>query len=797
MRRPVLLLLLAAASCAGHGAGHGTDSAPDAVTDAGEDAGRDVLADLSFVDAARDTAADRLSADEVGATPPDGGDADVLPAAPLTALILDFEMRHVAAWRFLIETLEALGFEVTYRRWYPHVTGADVDDGSGASPWRVVFVGGGSGPGGSTPRMRLQDADRLGALLDGGGALVLLPRNAWQDGYAGQNEWLLFNRILEAAGVGVRIQRDTVVGNVVLADGDKPPLHRSGAASYPGGLEWTLELPLAWPAAELEAFPGVALAFAAGWSPSLTCDSDNVAVLARTHPDGILWHRLEEGSSQVEFPGTGQPLAALAPAGAGRKGLVLVLSRALVQLPAHTEQASDKPLLSLAQLANTATFASTTLFHLRKVLQDRSAHVPQGCHVLAGEGMFSAAAAGLPPLGDGPVALAPMPPPDLPVPEPPPVTPPGAPSLEEGIPPPVALPPWDPDWLHNGRIHLGYGGWGAEVADQVAAQLVAAAAAGMDSFVVTVGSQNVAAFSDTPEPPPPFEGLLLDAEAAGVTLYLGTNSLYDYSELAGTVGAATGALGQTLTAPPPASAAWWQERIHPLFLGAATLAAAYPSVRGLHIDTELYGAGSLVYEQGTAFDDGTWALIGEAVAAATPDLAAEAAGVALPDRLPWLVDHGLVGLAYAHLEDQVAGWAKASLTEARTIAPDLEVAFYAPVLSTAWYYRGLARGLGTPTHPVLYLTYDSVTRPARDLMTREGIHVRTLGGLIGVLFTPEDFETGLVNSAKKSDGYWQFQFTDFPAGDDPGWVGAHHGPASAYWEAMAAAKETLDGMWLD
>ena len=125
------------------------------------------------------------------------------------------------------------------------------------------------------------------------------------------------------------------------------------------------------------------------------------------------------------------------------------------------------------------------------------------------------------------------------------------------------------------------------------------------------------------------------------------------------------------------------------------------------------------------------------------------------------------------------------------------MAFYTPVFSTAWYYKGLARGLGTPDHPVLVLTYDTVTRPVRELLTREGIHLRTLGGLIGVLFTPEDFETGLVNSARRSDGYWQFQFTDFPTSDDPAWTATHHGTASAYWEAVSAANATLDGMWLD
>jgi len=321
-----------------------------------------------------------------------------------------------------------------------------------------------------------------------------------------------------------------------------------------------------------------------------------------------------------------------------------------------------------------------------------------------------------------------------------------------------------------------------------------AMAAGITSFVVTVDSQALIDYYQADEgAASPVAELAQAAADTGAGLLLGVNFLTPvYGQLKEQIGEAVGAHGQVLSAPPPLSDLYWDMALRPLFLGAARAAAANPGILGVHMDMELYGAGSLWYAQGFAFDEDTWAKIGASLEEVAPDLATQAAALPLGDRLPWLVDHGLAGHALEHLEELTALRAAALREDLWELHPQMELAFYGVQVSTAWFYRGWMRGFGTPSRPVTHLSYDIVTNRARRVFQRENIHVRILGGFLGVRFKPEDFRVGLANAGARADGYWLFQFTDFPAAWDPDDPPLLHGTPDEYWNAVGEANALLD-----
>jgi hypothetical protein len=206
----------------------------------------------------------------------------------------------------------------------------------------------------------------------------------------------------------------------------------------------------------------------------------------------------------------------------------------------------------------------------------------------------------------------------------------------------------------------------------------------------------------------------------------------------------------------------------------------------------LYNAGAPTYFDGQAFDENTWLHVTRALDAKNFELGTEALLVRRTERLSWLVDRGLVGFAYKTLEDAVADRAAALRIEARSIAPQLDLAIYIPFARTSWFYRGLMRGWGTAAKPLLVLTYDTVTVQTRKALNREGVHVRMLGGLLGVLFDPQNFENGLVNSGLRSDGYWLFQYGDFPDTEDAAFIETKHAAPREYWSAVTRANMRLD-----
>ncbi len=731
MSRPLpLLLALALAACDGTESDVSADP-PDAVD-------AQASADAAFpADAAPDAEEDV----------PDAG-------VPVDrALVLDLEMSDPIAWSLVREVLEARGYEVTYRREFPHFTDAD------AARYALVVVGAGGAPSSPTDWMRAPEVERLADFVRGGGAVVLAPRNRWRDGLKAAFDNGAFNALLRLLEVGLRVDLNTIVGDVAVPDAPKPPLHQTVPWGYVGPLEWTLLLPVGFPAEE--AVLGVPSPFAAGWTSGLACDGDDITLLARTHADAITWWQLDgPDDTRITFPGTAQPLAAVAPAG---DGWVAVLPRAVLELTTLPADGGARPSLEPVLLEGTEAFARAALDRVDDLHRGLGLHFPTGCE--AGRALAEV---------DAERDLVP---PDLPLPE-------VVPSLPDWAAPPdpTAEQTAVPDWFRAGKVRLAYGDLGD--AEQMRGHFERAREANLDAVLSSLGDGQLRDY--TAGEAPPF--LAPAADATGLRWFLASfyrNGVFNADRFE----QVTDAFGRTLDAPPPLDPRWWSEGIAPLVTGAARMAATHPNVGGISIDTELYGTGRLMYDEGHGYEPSGWAVVVGALSAHDPDLGAKASAVPLQQRLAWLVARGLGPFAWRALEHAVAGHAATIREQAREIAPDLELAFYVPYFRATWFYRGLMRGWGTAQRPVMVLGYDAAPPAVRDALARDGVHVRTLGGVLAVRLTARDLETALHTAGDTSDGFWLFQYRDFGPEADPA---ERHDPVEAYWDAVRTAGERLE-----
>lgn len=692
-----------------------------------------------------------------------GGAGDAATAQP-KALILDLDMRPWQTWSPLQQVLGELGFAAEYRRFFPHVVASD------RAAYQWIVVAGGAGPAQPTELLRGSDVAQLSQFVQSGGLLTLAARNGWQDSGRGDVDLAAMNALLDQLQVPVRIGRNTLVGWVAAGEGKKPPLHPATAGSYPSTLEWTLDWPLAVPVAGAP-LPADLAPFALGVAPALQCAGQDLELLAATTPDVILWQTQGNSDQKITLPNKALPLAVLAK----NAGTVLVLPRSLLTMTTSTGDASDKPILDLKQLDATAAMARALLARQAAVAKDPKVFAPNGCQ--SGPSPLPKPA---PPLWPGAKSL-----PDagsqLPVP------PPFAPPLVQTAPPP-ANPDVPPAWFVNGRARMG---WLSQLPKpQMAATMAFAKARGIDPFIVGVDAQVLALQADSTATAP--SGVLADladaATSTGTTVLLQTG----WKGLLGAKnGALVGAHGQTLEAPGPLEAAFWQKSVAPVLRGAARVRSWVPAVAGVLVDTELYGSSALTVAQGMAFDAAAWQLLSAELAKHDSSLAAQAQAVPASQRWLWLGERGLWQFHLDALQAAVAGYAAQAAGEARQIAPDLQLAMYMPLLDDGWYARGLWQGWGTAERPVLALSYDAATHPLCKGLRADGLHVWCVAGLLINRLAASDASAAVQGCGLRADGWWMFQVTDVPASDSVTVPDNLNGAPGVYWAGIKAGNKVL------
>ena len=685
------------------------------------------------------------------------------PSLPRRALLIDYDMRDPVVWSGLRAAFETVGWELEYRRWYPHIAPSDSEPLDGTLPYGWIVLAAGSGPGLPAARMRRAEVETVRSFAVQGGTVGLLTRGGWNDSVIGENEWALFNDVLRNLEVPVRIERNSVIGEVSIQDGDRPPLHENQPWSYVGSLEWTVQHAVGFPSDDHSAVRDDYGAMALGNAPTLICDGSDVATLASTHASAIVWNAL--GGGDITFLEAPAPIAVAARSAEG--AAVMVAPQSLFMFRGTSERASDEPLLE-PELAEVSATIADGLIRFGADLTEGAELEPNGCHA-GGGALFDVRLSDSDPDGVYPERSPLFEVADAPVGAIPAGATAGSPEASEdrGA---------DPPWFEAGTARMAYSGSDGGP-ERLVPAFTRAADAGVTTFVVTVPRAWLLEFDAGNPESDPLVALAEAAEEAGVSVFLGVG----WNELRPEFDPPLrGPLGSGLTAPHPLGLVW-EEELEPLSRSAATLSALYPAVRGLSIDTELYGAEMIWVTEHHIFDDLTWSFIAEAVGLETD--------LDLLNRADTLIDAGLAGDAHRAMEDEVARRVGEVREAAQRIDADFEFVVYSHALVLNWFYRGLIRGLGDDRAPLTFLSYESLTRSSASLLAGEGMQVRLVGGVLGVRLRANDLGMALTTTAQTSDGYWLFTLDDFPPDDSSD--ERLHSTADEYWEAIRQANASL------
>ncbi len=247
-----------------------------------------------------------------------------------------------------------------------------------------------------------------------------------------------------------------------------------------------------------------------------------------------------------------------------------------------------------------------------------------------------------------------------------------------------------------------------------------------------------------------------------------------------------GAQGQALAGVGPLSDELWVNHLESLFRTSATLTASIESVDGISLDLSSR-SGALPFFDGFAFDQATWRFLIRAIDREFPmfqDTVAELRGSA---RFLWLLDTGLLGWAHGVLSDEVRRRAEALLAQARTVDPNFSILVSARSLRLSWFYRGLLRGLSSPSHPVVLLTVDQGQQPVSADLESAGIFLFSLSGSHADRLSAGDAETAWYEAGRASDGVWLPHAERYLEGDES----RLSEPAERYWRSWQRASTRL------
>ncbi len=697
---------------------------------------------------------------------PDGGsdaDAEVPVGRAARALILDGELNHHSSWIDVIDAFDSAAVPAAYRRFYPHLTAADVTPSDGEHPYEVVVMAAGRSPGNPASLARLGEIENARSFVEQGGALVLVTQHGWEDSYSGENDFFIQNRILEVLGVPVRVERNTVIGTIWV--GNPSPPHQAQEWGYPTPLEFQLGYPYLLTPDEEQV--------AGGSAPTLRVASGDVQVLLRTYDQGYVWRWLQ-GSSTVVNLLAHRAVATLARAG---EGYVAVVPRGALLLSAGTGHLSDKPAMDLDRRQANRAWMEALVGQLHALVGGELEL--QVTEALGSDTLFSVAAPNQPALEPGgeiiQIASEVS---TRSVPEAPP-----AGTLVEEVPATPAEPRSLPAWLSPSGGRLAYGGLTpdqpsmATAFDEIVNHDIDVLMTSTDpSLLATLTGTELA------DEQAKYVAIAAMAETAGAKWFVGdwfNSPAGDYPPMVGAHGFAT-------DVPAPLHEAYWNDVVIPIYTAVGELAAGNPGLAGLHLDLELYN-GPVAHHDGWAFSDDTieYYLAGVSDQAFADELRDAEPG----RRLDLLVDEGVLGDYFTALEQAAYELGRRCREAAHESAPNLELMVYAAGFPNTWFYRGLLRGLGTHQKPVTVLTYEGWADRLTDALYAEGVELAHLGGTIVGHWLPGDFDDVLVALARGNDGYWYFTFNDFsstnPAPPD------HHGTPAEYWTAVDEANAQL------
>ena len=691
----------------------------------------------------------------------DAADDDTVGVTP-RALLLDCELRHHSSWIDVIDGFVDAGVELDYRRFYPHLTAADVTPTAEGLPYPVVLMAAGRRPGNPSDRMRYDEIANAVQFVQAGGILVLITMSGWEDSTSGENDFFVLNRVLEELDVAVRVDRNVVVGQ----RWDYGDVHEPAEHGYPTPLEFIIGYPYLLTPEDGR--------IAGGNLPTLKVDSDAVQVLLRTYGAGYLWQKLS-GMMAVTYLTEERAVAALTQVG---EGFVAVVPRGALGTSAASGTLSDKPAMDLAMLDANQTWIDGFAEQVRDLALGTAELEVTQTHT--GDELFSVASPdheALDPDGEVYTVAYSVCSRDLPD------SPPDGALIEE-VPPPAGPAPW-PDWFSSGGGRLAYGSPTSETADMATA-FAEIVDHDIDVLMTSTDPSQLATQSgDDLE-----NTRAWYAEVAGLAEDAGARWMVGdwFNSEPGSYPEMIGAHGYGANVPAPLNEAYWSEVVIPIYEAVGELAADHPGLGGLHMDLELY-SGPVWHFDGYAFSDDTLEFYLATVS--DEELAGELRDASASERLDLLVDCGLLGNYFGALEQAAYELGVRCREVARQHAPDLELSVYVAGTPNTWFYQGLLRGMGDEDKPVIVLTYEGWSDRPNEALRAAGVPMVHLGGTIVSHWLPTDFDDVLVDLADGNDGYWYFTFNDFSATNES--PSGLHGSAEEYWDVVDGANGVLDG----
>ncbi len=682
------------------------------------------------------------------------GDADIQQEEPplvvRRALLVDMDLLHPSAWLGLHEAAVDAGLDLAYRRHFPHVV---ADDVQGDGSYDMILVAGGGAPGMAAARLSFDEIDEMASFVEGGGILVLMPQPTRLDASYGENDWFIMNRLLERIDSSMRIEKGSLIGPLFL--GDPEPAHLDTSYGYSTLLEFDMGYAFVFPTGPLAG--AVDGPVPAGRATVLrTLDTDVEVLLAAT-PGARLWIRTYGSTvgDQIRSITDERPVAAVERV---KEGFVAVIPRYLVTLAGAGGQISEHPALSTATMSRNADVVGFIVAHLKDLAEGAVDLVP-GDPSGGDDREFWVEAPGIPPAGTGDViGILQAPnrrtvPPDLP-----------AGDLDASF---EASDPGDAapavPLFGGGQGRIGYGGISWDPA-QAAVSFSEASEMGLHALIGTFVPERLVTGELTEEQAGDMRAKMAQlgdvAQAQGARWLVGgyyTGHVYNRDPSA--FPSSVGAQGQTYSTPL-LHAALWDDLLIPAAEEVAVQSAAHEGIAGILLDMEMYGS-VLTYTDAQAFDDTTWTVYVETVD--DGDLHDMLAAQPVLTRLDTLIENGLLG-DYMRTLEQAAERIGARYRDAvRAISPGFVIALYLPGYPTAWQYRGLIRGLASPDNPVIVLTYDPWSHPARAHDVACGQGMVHLGGPILSHFPPEALGDVLASCDDHTDGFWYFSHDEISA----------------------------------
>ncbi len=622
------------------------------------------------------------------------------------ALIVDMEMNPPCVLAGLMDNLKLGGFLPVYRPFYPRLTQVDLRH------FGLVVVLSGSAPGAPGTGMSLEEVRALVDFVQGGGLLILGTSSGSPQNRIADNERYLFNYLLHSLGAPIRIQDDWVADeeNCFKAPLYKSPLVLAQESLFP---KLDSQAPMVYDR-----------------SPSLWT-GEGATPLVRSYGSAFLRH-----ASQERGPFT---MAAQARCG---KGKVLVISRhVLTQGGANSKEPASPMLPMPGEEAR-----------LRVFLRSLTGILKQEIFPLARPSEAS---------------LPPDVPPDFQVPREafPDAPPRGTREVSAWKPPKLPSPAplaASHRWIAREGVRCGWAHM-----DKDDKELERLAHRMMLSGLTTfwgVGHPQVltGAWGSEAERVRlllAWEKMASLLDNSGVRWLLGVNypggphtrELTSY---------AVGAEGKTWSAPSPWDKESWEKEIVSSARVAAYWSRSHPAMAGLVLDLEMYRRDPLFFGSGVDFGDAPFEsflqYLGEPMGSKTWKLETS-------QRFGWLREEGLLESYYSFLERRAEQMGRSLKKAVHSIRPDWVLGCYMAGILHRWFYRGLLRGLGEPSRPVLIFSFQRDVGLDMAELRGAGIHAVHVRGLLLGMMGKKDYPEFFSQALEEHAGYWLNRLTSLVA----------------------------------